>query len=231
LGNDSEIERIRAEYARRSREIPAGFYGYDRAANLFSLHSRERALRDALSDHARLPLTQSKLLEVGCGSGEWFPTFVRLGLAPDDLSGIDLERDRLEKAKAAFHAADLRVGDASALPWPDGFFDVVFQSTVFSSILDDQTQASVAREMMRVLKPRGRVVWYDFSYNNPQNPAVRGIGARRIRELFPSMKADVRKVTLAPPLARRLVPLSHTLSTVLESLKVLNTHLLVVLRR
>lgn len=226
----SETDRIRAEYDRRSREIPADFYAFDRAPNLFFLHGRERALRDLLGDAGFLPLGTRRILEVGCGAGEWFPTFERLGHSREHLYGVDLDEERVARARQAAPGAQLRVGDASALPWPDAHFDLVFQSTVFSSILDGDFRRRVAAEMRRTLKPGGAIVWYDFSYDNPKNRSVRGITRREVEALFPGLHGAFKRVTLAPPLARRLVPLSWTLSALLESMKLLNTHLLAVLR-
>ena len=51
-------------------------------------------------------------------------------------------------------------------------FDFVFQSTVFTSILDSEVRKEVAGEMLRVLKPGGVILWYDFHVNNPRNPDV-----------------------------------------------------------
>jgi ubiquinone/menaquinone biosynthesis C-methylase UbiE len=226
----TEADRIKAEYERRERQIPRQFYAFDRAPNLFFLHGRERELRDLLDRQHLLPLTDCSLLEIGCGTGEWFATFQRLGLRRDRLAGIDLDGPRVEEARVVAPEADLRAGDASALPWPDASFDLVFQSTVFSSILDEGMQRAVAAEMKRVLKPGGALLWYDFSFDNPGNRAVRGIRASKLRELFPGFEVESRKVTLAPPLARRLVPLSWTVSSLLESLRLLNTHVLAILR-
>jgi hypothetical protein len=55
--------------------------------------------------------------------------------------------------------------------------------------------------MLRVLRPGGRILWYDFFRNNPTNPNVRGVGAAEIRALFPGRRIELRRVTLAPPLA------------------------------
>ena len=79
--------------------------------------------------------------------------------------------------------------------------------------------------------PGGAVLWYDFFVNNPRNPHVRGVGAKVIRLLFPGFGVRLARVTLAPPLARRLVPLSRTIAFALEATKVLNTHYLGVIRR
>jgi ubiquinone/menaquinone biosynthesis C-methylase UbiE len=225
-----EVERIRQEYARRSREIAPDFYALDRPANLFARHGQERALRRALEVGGLLPLAGRRFLEVGCGSGGWLGLLTRLGAEPQRLAGIDLDGERVTQARRHFPEADLRPGDAATLPWPDDHFDAVVQSTVFSSILDAALQDQVAAEMLRVLRPGGGVIWYDFFVNNPKNPHVRGVPPRRIRTLFPGASMRAWRVTLAPPLARRVVPWSWTLATVLEGLRLFNTHTLALVR-
>jgi len=126
---------------------------------------------------------------------------------------------------------DVRVGDASHLPWPTGSFDIVHQGTVFTSILDDEMRRSVAREMLRVLKPGGVIAWYDFFVNNPNNAAVRGVGRGEIEAMFSGCHVRLKRVTLAPPLARHLVSISWTAALTLESLALLNTHYLGIIRR
>ena len=49
------------------------------------------------------------------------------------------------------------------------------QATVFSSTLDRRMRQNIAREMLRVLKPEGIVLWYDYHVNNSRNPDVRGV--------------------------------------------------------
>lgn len=226
-----EAARVRAEYARRRRELPADFYSPARPANLFLRHGQERALLAALRRGGLLPLAGRRILEVGCGEGRWLRLFVELGARPPDLAGIDLEEERLDRARAQLQQADLRAGDAARLPWADASFDVVFQSTVMSSILDPPVQEMVAAEMLRVLRPEGAVLWYDFRVDNPRNENVKGIRRRRLRRLFPGCRAQLRRVTLAPPIARRLVPFSWTLACLLESLRLLNSHDFALLRR
>jgi hypothetical protein len=85
--------------------------------------------------------------------------------------------------------------------------------------------------MLRVLKPDGVVVWYDFLFDNPRNANVRGVNAGEIRRLFAGCRLDLRRITLAPPLARRIVPLSWSLARFLEHLRILNTHYLSVIRK
>lgn len=87
----------------------------------------------------------------------------------------------------------------------------------------------VASEIIRVLAPRGALLWYDFAFNNPRNPNVRGINRKEIRNLFPELHGKVRSITLAPPIARIIAPRSWPLATFLEAIPLLRTHLLAVL--
>jgi ubiquinone/menaquinone biosynthesis C-methylase UbiE len=229
---DTEAERILAEYDRRRREIPTDFYALHRPANLFIRHGQERALRRALANAGLLPLENKRLLEVGCGHGDGLMTaFEDFGLLRENIAGIELDAGRAALCARRFVGAEIRVGNAAHLPWPDQHFDMVFQSTVFTSILDPAMKQAVAGEMLRVLKRAGCILWYDFLMNNPSNPHVRGIGRRELTELFPGCNIEVQRVTLAPPLARRVVPLSWTAARLLEKLRLLNTHYFAVLRR
>lgn len=227
----SEAGRILEEHRRREREIPAGFYDLDRPANLFLRHGQERALRDALERSGILPLAGRRLLEVGCGSGNWLEILERFGARREGLAGIDLDPGRAAACAARFPGSDIRPGDAAVLPWESGRFDLVLQSTVFSSILDPEMRRAVAGEMLRVLAPGGVILWYDFFVDNPANPNVRGVRGGEIETLFPGCRVELRRATLAPPLARRVVPVSWTLASVLESLRVFDTHYLGLIRR
>jgi len=227
---EREAERIRAEYERREREIGREFYSPTRPANLFLRQGQQRALLDALSRADLLPLGSRSILEIGCGLGRWLTAFEEFGAARDKLSGIDLDEGRILEARTRFQGADLRVGDATQLPWPDTSFDIVFQSLVFTSILDHHVREQVAAEMRRVLRPDGAVLWYDFRYDNPANASVRGVRAAEIAKLFPGWTIDLQRVSLAPPLARRIVGRSWLVASALERLRVLNTHYFGVIR-
>jgi len=132
-------------------------------------------------------------------------------------------------AREAFPSADLRVGDASRLPWPDATFRLVVASTTFSSILDPVLRRLVAAEAVRVLAPGGALLWYDLKVDNPRNPNVRGVGRRELAELFPELAGPVRSAALAPPIARAVAPASWLLADFLEAFPFLRTHLIAVL--
>lgn len=228
---DRETERIRREYERRAAAIPSDFYSLCHPANLFSYQSRHRALADALRRAGLLPLSGRRILDVGCGDGQWLGMLLTLEAEEQHLAGIDLDEARLARCRDRYQRADLRLANAAGLPWPAGSFDLVLQSTVFSSVLDHSMRAAIAAEMLRVLRAGGAIVWYDFFLNNPRNPHVRGIRRREIRGLFPGCRLRLQRVTLAPPLARRLVPCSWTVAVVLETMRLFNSHYLGLIQR
>ncbi len=226
----SELDRIRAVYARRrAAGRDARYTVFDRA-NLFRLLSLERELVAALHGEGLTDLAALRTLDVGCGGGWWLRTLLRWGARPTHLAGIDLLPEAVAACRAIHPELDVRLGSAEELPFADGAFDLVSQFTVFSSILDDGLRRRVAAEMRRVLRPGGVLLWYDFTVN-PVNPDTRGIGRQELAGLFPGYRLQVRRVTLAPPLARLVAPHSWLLAELLERIPPLRTHLLATARR
>lgn len=227
----TEADRIRAEYDRRASEIDEDRYSAAQPAALFIRQTVERAALAALGEAGALPLGDRRILDVGCGAGQWLTDFETWGARRDRLAGIDLVDERAATCRARLSDADIHAGDASALPWPDGSFDVVLQSMLMSSVLDPAMRAAVASEMARVLAPGGLILWYDFFVDNPRNASVRGIKRAELADLFDGFEIAWRRVTLAPPLVRALVPRARPVAAALQALRLFDTHAVAVLRR
>lgn len=224
-----EIERIRAEFQRRDRSIPPDFYAWHRPEIQYWQKQTARACTRLLENARALPLNHASIADIGCGAGQWLAEFVRWGAQATNLHGIDLLEDRIASARTRLPQADLRCGDARQLPWPDNCFDLVTQFTVFSSILDPDFRRDLAREMLRVLRPGGHILWYDCRYSNPVRIAVRGLNRREIARLFPNCRIDFVVTTLVPPLSRAVARHSCALAAALESLRFTCTHLAAVI--
>jgi len=177
------------------------------------------------------PLGQRRVLEVGSGFGGELAWLQEVGASPSRLVGIDLLTHRVAAAKQAFPALEFHAGSAEHIPFPDGSFDLVQTITLFSSILDPAMALKVAAEIMRVLRPGGALLWYDFRYNNPYNRDVRGVSARRVHALFPDLQGELHSLTLVPPLARRLGRLTSVAYPSLVWLPPLRSHLLGLLTK
>ncbi|HXK33187.1 MAG TPA: class I SAM-dependent methyltransferase [Dehalococcoidia bacterium] len=225
-----EAERVRAAYARRAEQGADDRYGLTDPANLYLFQRRERALVELLRRHELLPLTGRRILDVGCGNGAVLRDLQRLGARPRDLAGVDLLAERVEAARAANPAIAVTQGDATRLPYRDASFDVAVLFTVVSSILDQAVRRVVASEAVRVVRPGGVIVWYDFTWN-PGNRDTRGVGLAELRALFAGCDVDARRVTLAPPIGRRVARRSFTLAAALEAIPLLRTHYLAAITK
>jgi SAM-dependent methyltransferase len=226
-----EAQRVLDENARRDREVDADRYAPWNPTEALMREGRRRVAARMLHRYGVFPKAGDPVLEIGFGRLGWLADLLGWGLRSFDLHGIELDETRVEVARASFSEADLRVGDAASMAWADGSFKLVVASTVFTSILDREVRQAVAEEIHRVLRPGGALLWYDFRVDNPANPNVRGISRLELRSLFKDFEHHVRSVTLAPPIARRVAPLSWALATTLETIPMLRTHLLGVMVR
>jgi len=227
----SDLDRLRREYADRSRRLAGhDLYSPFNPSALFALQQRQRQTLRLLRQIGLTDLSKLKILEMGCGTGGALVEYLAYGARLPHLHGLDLLPERLRETRLRLPGAPLVCADGQRLPYPAASFDLALQYTAFSSLLDEEIKRRIAQELLRVLRPGGWVVWYDF-WLNPTNPQARGIRPAEVRRLFPGCRAIFRRLTLAPPLARRLVPLSWQLALLLESLSACNTHYLAALQK
>jgi len=227
-------ERIRIErvYALRQMHRTMSFFSYEDKAHFWRIRERYSATLELLQEAGFDPLAQVRILDVGCGDGRLLREFIQWGADPRLLSGIDLRLDAIQKARRLLPGVELRCGCASDLPWGERTFDVVVLSTVLSSVLDREMRSRIAEECGRVLSAGGVILWYDFLFDNPKNPEVRGIPVREVRELFRDYEIRGRRITLAPFIARRISRVGgEGLYRVVAWIPVLRTHWLALLRR
>ena len=108
-----------------------------------------RAILDALqlgpADH---------LLELGCGGGLLLRDALRTGAR---ATGLDHSQDMVDLARERAPGADVVLGEADRLPFPDGMFTAVAMAVVFF-FLDEPIR--VLQECRRVLSRVGRLAVY-----------------------------------------------------------------------
>ena len=223
----TEADAVRERYARRPDAAHDARYRMLNPAVWRSVHERQRALLGLFARAGIADLSKLSLLEVGCGGGGNLLELLRMGFAPEHLCGIELLPERCAQARHVLPAAlALIEGDAVQAAVEPASLDIVYASTVFSSLLDEAFQQRLADAMWRWLRPGGAVLWYDFTVDNPRNADVRGVPIRRVRALFPEGRIDARRVTLAPPIARAVCRIHPALYTACNTLPLLRTHLL-----
>lgn len=225
----SETDRIARAY--QELEANAGArWSLANPGNRAILEERHRLFRRLLERHGFLPLGERRAIEVGCGTGGELPWLVEIGAAPSRLAGVDLLPDRVAAARRAHPGIDFSVANAETLEFADATFDLALAITIFSSIHDRTMARNVASEIVRVLKPGGALLWYDLRYDST-NANVKAVPRDRVRELFPTLSADLRPLTLLPPLARRLGGATRVAYPVLAFAPPLRSHLGGLLRK
>jgi SAM-dependent methyltransferase len=198
-----ELDEIKARYARRG-DASDSLYGAHRNDAFLALQQRDAVMRDMVVGLRPGGFEPLRVLEVGCGSGMNLLRFLMWGVEPENIVGADLLPERCAAARHHLPAAvSVLEGDASAMTF-DESFDIVLQSTTLSSILDPSLRRRLARTMWDATVSGGAVLSYDFAVNNPKNPDVRKVTVEHLRELFPEGEVTVRRVTLAPPIGRRV---------------------------
>jgi len=199
----SEINNILERYNRRKENktvIKNSKYFY---FNYFARVEREQKYLETIEK--LFPDKKTiKVLEIGAGYGVNLFFFLQSGIPKKNIYANELIEERFEALNENFTGCNLLLGDASELNFYEEF-DIVMQSTVFTSVLDTNFRKKLAAKMFNMTKRNGIILWYDFIYNNPKNPDVKGITKREVIKLFPdAKKIKFFNVTLAPPIGRRV---------------------------
>lgn len=220
----NEPQAVAERYARRAADDR---YSLLRPDVWHTVQERQRVMLRLFARQGLSDLSTVRVMEVGCGAGGNLLELLRAGVRPEHLGGVELLPERYEAARAVLPAAvALHSGDALALDVPPASLDIVFVSTVFSSLLDDTFQQRLADTMWRWVRPGGAVLWYDFVVDNPRNRDVRGVPLRQVRALFPQGRVSASRVTLAPPIARAVTRWHPAFYTLFNTLPFLRTHVL-----
>lgn len=233
LDFDREQQRVRQVYADRDAHGKPDLYAWHRQDVIYSTYRRRSMWARALVQSGLTDLGRAEVLDVGCGSGDWLRMLIEWGADAARLHGVDLLEDRVAAAiRLCPPETDLKVGTGWELPFADDSMDLCSASTVFSSIPDADYQRAVAGEMIRVLKPGGWVMVFDYSVSDPRNPDTRGLGRKAVLDLFPGLEyASPARLLLPAPLLRRLPGWSYWLVWALETMIPLGTHRIYRLRK
>jgi demethylmenaquinone methyltransferase/2-methoxy-6-polyprenyl-1,4-benzoquinol methylase len=106
-----------------------------------------------------LPKEGMRVLEVGCGTGTNLKLYQQAGCK---VFGIDLSPSMVKVASEKLgEQADIKLGDASQMPYSDGSFDLVIAMLILHE-MSGQIRLPVIAEMVRVLKQDGHLLLIDF---------------------------------------------------------------------
>ncbi|MGH2981987.1 MAG: class I SAM-dependent methyltransferase [Solirubrobacterales bacterium] len=168
-----ESPRRVAEGARRAYKPALSF---DWLTPLFdpvvALTARERGFKRRVLEKARLHPGE-QVLDLGCGTGT-LAIGAKKVQPPASVVGLDADPAQLDRARAKAARAGAEVsfdeGFSTELPYADGRFEVVLSTLFFHHLRDDDKRRTLS-EVLRVLKPGGRLVLGDVG--RPQDPLMR----------------------------------------------------------
>jgi ubiquinone/menaquinone biosynthesis C-methylase UbiE len=126
----------------------------DSTARRLSQRLVEFRVFQRMLDRARIDLAGGAILDAGCGNGHGLELLAR-AYRPRRLVGIDLMPEQIERAKRRGLAAEVRVGDITAIAEPDASFDAVF---VFGILHHVPAWRQAMTELARVLRPGGALL-------------------------------------------------------------------------
>ena len=173
---------------------------YDRLIEPFN-----RVLRRIAFDMA--PVEKgARILDVGCGTGSHLRLYIDHGCA---VHGIEKSPAMFEQAQSKLGgSADLLNGDATAMPYPAGSFDLVIIMLVLHEI-PPPMRPEILREAVRVLKPDGRMLLIDYHPERKKtfkgllkNKLIRFVEYKAGKEHFTNYKDFIAKKGL-PPLLKQ----------------------------
>ena len=118
-----------------------------------------RELREKYMLKISLPEKGMRVLEVGCGTGLNLKLYQKKGCK---VYGIDSSGSMVKKAgRKLGKQAEIHLGDASAMQYPDNSFDLVIAMLTLHE-MREPVRLQVMDEMIRVMKTKGRLLLVDF---------------------------------------------------------------------
>lgn len=222
-----ESNEIIERYRRRTQKDKSCLYNMAKNSVAISRFRFNQELLTLLAKNFGCDFPLKKYLEVGCGTGNNLSQLISFGVEPKNLTGNDIYEPSLEIAKNRLPSCvELRQGNFVDLKY-EKKFDVILFSTVLSSILDTDLRKECINKAYDLLNKDGIVVIYDFTYNNPKNKDVQKVV---FHDFFSPgcpkySKSSVKRITLAPPIARRLENFPFLIK-LFEKIKILNTHMI-----
>ena len=118
---------------------------------LYSLINRSPRSNHAIVEWASLT-ADDRFLDVGCGPGAALEHAAATGA---QVAGVDPSPSMVARASQRVPTADVQIGSAEKLPFPDNHFTVVVNVASFHHWAD---RDAGLREILRVLAPGGRLL-------------------------------------------------------------------------
>ena len=150
----------KADLTKDPKQVSAMFdsvaKSYDRTNDLLSF-GQARLWRSQVK-RAISPRSGERILDLAAGTGTSSMALRAPGVS---VVAADVSRGMIEEGKKRYPELEFEFADAMSLPFQDRSFDVV---TISFGLRNVQDHRVALKEMLRVLKPGGRLVICEFSH-------------------------------------------------------------------
>lgn len=214
-----DYKKYDAQYAKK--------WGMEITGNRF-MHEGKCQYVDNLIKTTFSDLSTLKVIDMGCGLGHELARLKDLGLQSHNLFGLDINEERILKAKDSYQDITFNMMSALDTGYEDGSFDIIMLYTVFSSIPDYNLKLKIAQEMRRLLSKNGIIIIYDMRYPNPSNKSINPLRLSQVEKLFDGMHIQSQSITLIPQIARQLS--NRCAYNLLHSIPIMRSHAFYVIR-
>jgi sterol 24-C-methyltransferase len=189
---DQQIKRVRRYYDHTESRVgytyllhgTKHFGWYEAGQSMWSFSSAMRRMEDELGRRLGLP-SDSEVLDAGCGVGDVARTMADKYQL--DVTGIDILEFNLDEARKRSATSNIarvptfQFGDYHHLDFSDESFDGVY---TMETLVHAGDPSKVLAEFLRVLRPGGRLVLFEYSHApEEQMGRAANIALRRVCDL------------------------------------------------
>ena len=115
-----------------------------------------------LESNSLLPMIpNSRILDIGCGTGFTSRMLLDFGMKPTRYHGIEVVKSYLEAQKAVVPHANYCNASATELPFHSNTFDIILCFRIMTSIHEERLRTHIVNEAIRVLKTGGVIIYWD----------------------------------------------------------------------
>lgn len=214
----NDLERMQKFYATRNKNAWSPFECYP-----FFLACKQKWILTKLLK--QIDLTNSTLLDIGSGEGDFLLTMIGIGADPANITAIEYLENRILRLRQRLPHVKSHHMDYLHYEAEDKF-DLITIMAVLTSIVDNRLRYDIVKKTLSQLKENGHLIIYDFFDDKEPflNENYRALSLQTIQTLAADCQITLhKKVYLKSKYAKGLCKIGlHPLIPLIESLKLFN---------
>lgn len=213
-----ETDRIKEVYSKYlSSNIFNDLYG-SFGINTYHNYVFEKELLKYFFSRNIPEFNRKKVLDVGTGAAEILFFFLKHGITLKNIFGLELLLLRAEKVKKKYGFFQFLNANGENIPFADKCMDIITLTYVFSSIIEDKMCYNIGKEMLRVIKDDGIIIWYDSYGGKKLSENTRSYKENDIKQFFPDCEYEFKRIGLGKIFNKRIEKYSWLIADVVSAI-------------